>query len=285
MVSVAPNCRAISSGFGSHVDGDDLLAARNHGALDDVQADAAGADHGDARARRHLTGVGHRADAGDDRAAERRQRLERHVGRHANRAGFRHDDERREARGARETARGPSARACSLVGPDGSLFLKVTFSTRSQSAARPSRQDGQTPHAGAQQSTTWSPGRRCVTDGADLADNARAFVAEDDRRLHRPVAARGMQIAVTDAGRLHLDEHLVGAWRIELGGFNGEGLALLPQDGGVNLHASKSHTVRLTRRHTTYNAEHAEIAENGKVFSASSASSASIVVRRIIQVT
>ena len=45
-------------------------------------------------------------------------------------------------------------RACSRAAPDGSLLRNVTFSTRSHSTARPSRHGAQTPHAGAQQRTT-----------------------------------------------------------------------------------------------------------------------------------
>ena len=75
-----------------------------------------------------------------------------------------------------------------------------------------------------------------VTDGADLADDARAFVAEHQGRFRRPVAARRMQIAVADARSLDFDEDFTGPGRVELGRFDGEGLSLLPQDGGVNVH-------------------------------------------------
>src|SRR5262249_24986480 len=75
--------------------------------------------------------------------------------------------------------------------------------------------------------------------GADLTHDARAFVTQDDRCLDRPVAARGMEIAVTDAGRPHLDEHLVRAWRVELGGLDRQRLRLFPENGRLNLHASR----------------------------------------------
>jgi len=45
-----------------------------------------------------------------------------------------------------------------------------------------------------------------------------------------------MQVAMADAGGLQLDENFTGAGRVELGRFNGEGLPLLPQDRGVNVH-------------------------------------------------
>ena len=61
-------------------------------------------------------------------------------------------------------------------------------------------------------------------------------MSEDERRFRRPVAARGMQVAVADAGGLQLDEDFAGAGRVELGRFNGEGLPLLPQDCGMDVH-------------------------------------------------
>ena len=58
-------------------------------------------------------------------------------------------------------------------------------------------------------------------DGSDrrpnLADDAGALVAEDERRLRGPVPAHGVQIAMAHAGRLQLDEYLARARRVELG--------------------------------------------------------------------
>src|SRR5207237_1223940 len=70
----------------------------------------------------------------------------------------------------------------------------------------------------------------------DLAHDPGALVTEDHGRSHRPVAARGMQIAVTDAGRLDFDEHFTGAGRVELRRLDRERLALLPQDRGLDSH-------------------------------------------------
>ena len=53
-----------------------LRARRSAGALDAVQADAAGPDHGDTCAGRDLRRVHHRAEAGDDAAGQQRGAVE-----------------------------------------------------------------------------------------------------------------------------------------------------------------------------------------------------------------
>ena len=135
IVCVAPNCRAISSGTGRRSIGDDLIAAGDRRALHDVQADAAGADHGDARAARHLRGVGHRADAGDHRAADRRQRVEGHVVRHRDRAGLGDDHEVGEAGGA-EKRRDVLAARMDPRGARGQLVAKGDLLDAGRTAPR-----------------------------------------------------------------------------------------------------------------------------------------------------
>jgi hypothetical protein len=53
--------------------------------------------------------------------------------------------------------------------------------------------------------------------GSDLSNDAGALVTEHERCLRRPVTARRMQVAVTDARRLQFDEHFASAWCVELG--------------------------------------------------------------------
>ena len=55
---------------------------------------------------------------------------------------------------------------------------------------------------------------------AGLAHDAGAFVTENHRRAGRPVVARGVEVAVTDARCLDFDEHLALARRIEINFFN-----------------------------------------------------------------
>src|SRR4029078_6680159 len=72
--------------------------------------------------------------------------------------------------------------------------------------------------------------------GADLPNDARAFVTEHDRGAQRPFIARRMQVAVTDARRLDLDKHFTGAGRIELSVLDRHRRASFPQDGGGDFH-------------------------------------------------
>ncbi len=221
---------------GPQIDRDDSLAAGDRGALHDVETDAAGADHRDARSLRHLPGVGDGADAGDHRAADRRQRVERNVARDRDRAAFRHDDEvgeaggaekRRQVLAARVQARRASTAACCGTSPSPRdrttpRVLPGTARRRRRPAPSRGRRDRRP--------------SRLVTAGPTSRTMPGTFVAEDERCLRRPVAARRMQVAVADAGGLELDQDFARARRVELGWFDGEGLALLPQDRGMNVH-------------------------------------------------
>ena len=74
-----PNFSAMRLALRVDVDADDLVGARHARALDDVEADAAEAEHHDIRARLDLRGVDDRADAGGDAAADVADLLERRV--------------------------------------------------------------------------------------------------------------------------------------------------------------------------------------------------------------
>src|SRR5207244_7627658 len=75
---------------------------------------------------------------------------------------------------------------------------------------------------------------------ADFAHDASAFVPEHERRARRPIAARRMQVAVTNPGGLYLDQYLARARRFEFGLFNGERRSLLPQNSGFDIHRESS---------------------------------------------
>src|SRR5712692_6901617 len=71
---------------------------------------------------------------------------------------------------------------------------------------------------------------------AYFAHGSRALMSEHERRAGGPVAARRVQIALTDSGGLHFDQHLARARRFEFDLFNRERLTLLPQNGGIYVH-------------------------------------------------
>ena len=93
---------------------------------------------------------------------------------------------------------------------------------------------------------TWSPGFTLVTPGADLADDARAFMAEDRREdalAVEPVERVG--VGVADAGRHDLDQHFAGLGPFEVELDDLERLLGFERDGGAGLHASFSDSTEI----------------------------------------
>ena len=82
------------------VDADDLVGADHARALDDVEADAAEAEHGDVGAGPHFRGVDHGADAGGDAAADVADLVERRVLADLGERDLRQHGEVREGRAA-----------------------------------------------------------------------------------------------------------------------------------------------------------------------------------------
>ena len=183
--------------------------------LDDVQADAARADHDDRGAFRNAPRRQHGAHAGHDGAAQHRQGIERQIPVNDDCRLFRHDGEVCEAGSAEEVIEITTARVqshcagrqaisvCGLVQPIAQH--RPAVGARGTDAARR------------------SPAEHNVIarldprhTGGDLADDARALVTKYERRAHRPIVTGRMQIAMTDAGRFQFDEHFARSGRIEL---------------------------------------------------------------------
>jgi hypothetical protein len=61
-------------------------------------------------------------------------------------------------------------------------------------------------------------------------------MSEHERSFRGPVAAGGMQIAVTNAGCFYFDEHFSGMRRFELSPLDYQRLSLFPQDCSFNFH-------------------------------------------------
>jgi hypothetical protein len=77
--------------------------------------------------------------------------------------------------------------------------------------------------------------------------DAGAFMSEDERGFRGPVAACGMQIAVTHAGRFYFDKYFSGMRRIELSLLDYQRSSLFPQDCSVDLHQSNFATKKHKR--------------------------------------
>src|SRR3954454_21499767 len=73
--------------------------------------------------------------------------------------------------------------------------------------------------------------------GTDLADGARALMAEDRREPALGIEAReDVGVGVTDAGGHQLDENLAGLRSFDVDGLDRERLLGLPRDRGARLH-------------------------------------------------
>jgi len=220
---------------GPEIDRDDSVAAGDRGALDDVQAHAAGADYDCAASLCDARCISNCAHTCYDRAAQCCQYLERDIGGNRDRAFFGDDREVREAGGAVEMSYVLPARAQ----PRATRRQAIAISRLQQTVAEhrpPLETRGTNP-------ARWRPTENYVIAGAHagytcayFAHYACAFVPEYERRTRGPVAARRMQIALTDSSGLHFDQHLARARRFEFGILNRERFTLLPQNGGIYAH-------------------------------------------------
>jgi hypothetical protein len=68
--------------------------------------------------------------------------------------------------------------------------------------------------------------------------DSRAFVSRYERHPHRPITARGVQVAVTHTCGFHFDEHFSTPRRTKLQRFYREWAALLADDCGPDLHCT-----------------------------------------------
>ena len=87
-------------------------------------------------------------------------------------------------------------------------------------------------------------GRQIRHAGADLRDDAGAFVSNDGRQDARAQTFNGGQVGMAESCRPDLDQHLAGARAIEIEGLDFQRLAfgvgprksLLIQDGAFYFH-------------------------------------------------
>ena len=89
---------------------------------------------------------------------------------------------------------------------------------------------------------TWSPSFQRGDARADLAHDARAFMAEDRREtMPSGIGARQrVGVGVADAGRHDLDQHFARLRAFDLDGLDGERLAGFPGDRGARLHRPRA---------------------------------------------
>src|SRR5882672_4914804 len=228
------------------VDADDPVRARHPRALDDVQADAAQAEHDDVRAGLDLGSVDHRADAGGHAAADVAHLVEGRV-----LADLRDRDLRQyrvvgKRRAAHVVVEGLAAHR--------KAALAVWHHALSLRRADRRAQIGLARQAG----LALAAFRRVERDDvvalahggdarAHLHYDSCTLVAEDRRKQALGVAARARElVGVADAGRLQLDQHLARLGPVQVHGHDLQGLACGDGDGGFGFHAPGPLVVGLT---------------------------------------
>jgi hypothetical protein len=72
---------------------------------------------------------------------------------------------------------------------------------------------------------------------AYFAHDSRALMSKHERSPCGPVTARRVQVALTNSGRFHFDQHFASSRRFEFGLFHREPRALFPQNRCVDFHA------------------------------------------------
>src|SRR6185437_629954 len=221
------------------VDADDLVGANHPRALDHVEPDAAEAEHHDIGARRHFRRIDHRADAGGDAAADVAALVERRV-----LANFCHCD-------LRQYGKIRKGRAAHVMEDGLALVAEARGAVRHQALALGGADRGAEIGLLAQAAFALPAFRGVERDhvvarlhrsdaGADLANDAGAFMTEDRRKNSFAVqTVQRVGVGVTDSRCLDLDQDLAGPgpFQIELDDL--EWLLGLEGHRGARLH---SHT-------------------------------------------
>src|SRR5215475_10800285 len=218
------------------IDADDLVGANHLGALDDVEPDAAKAEHDDVRARRDFRGVDHGADARRDAAADVAALVERSVLANLRHRDFGQHGVVRKGRAAHvvidrlalvaEAAGAVGHHALALGGADrGAEIGLLAEAAFALPAFRRVQRDDVIAHF-----------HRCHA-GADLADDARALMAENRWKYSFAVeTVERVGVGVTDSGRLDFDQDLAGLRTFEIDFDDFERLPGFESDSGARLH-------------------------------------------------
>ena len=216
-----------------HIDRDDLARAHQPRHLDRIEAHATASPHGDAGARLDLRTVEHRAGAREHAAAHEARDIEGHVLADRDDAHFREHGVRRVARDLQEVVQA----------------LAILLEARRAVEHEPARLVAQRAHRGlAADAVPARAARRDVARadviaglhrldaGANPLDHARGLVAEHDGQGMRRVTGDHVQVAVADAVRGPLHQHLVRAGLHQLHVFDDHRLLHFVENGGFGVH-------------------------------------------------
>ena len=228
---------------GVQVHADDLVRANHAGALNDIEADAAEAEHHDIRARPDFCGIDDRTEASGDAAADVADLVEGRVLAHLGDGDFRQNREVRESRTAHVVPQNVIAAASRGAGEAAAAIWHD---------ALPLCGADRRAEVGALRQAAFAlPAFRRVERNdviadldrsharADLADDAGAFMAENGRELALGIkAGECIGVGMANACGHDLDEHFtrLGAFKIDR--FDGQGSLSLPGDGSAGFHGS-----------------------------------------------
>ena len=104
-------------------------------------------------------------------------------------------------------------------------------------AGRPRRQSAQSPHDGAHERTTSSPGFTEVTPSPTASTTPAPSWPSTDGRRPLPLAADRVQLRAADPDRRHPHEHVAGSGLLEVDLADLERPPGPVEDGGAGLHA------------------------------------------------
>ena len=222
---------------GVEVDADDHVGADQSAALDDVEPDAAEAEHDDLGAGLDLGGVDHRADAGGDAAADVADLVERRVLADLGDRDLRQHREIGEGRGAHVVVDRLAAAARSGWCRRASRPWPCVARIAVHRLVLPREAGFALPAFGRVERDDVIALFELADARPDIDDDAGALMAEDRRKQPLGIGARQrVFVGVADAGGLDLDQHLAGARTVEIDGFQGQLLARFVGDRGTHLH-------------------------------------------------
>src|SRR5438094_1416336 len=203
------------------VHADDHVGAGHARALDDVQPDAAQAEHHDVRARLDLGGVDHRADAGGHAAADVAHLVERRVLADLRQRDFGHHGVVGESRSAHvvEELLAPEREAAAAVWHHA---LPLRHAYRLAQVGLAGEAVFALPAFGSVEGNDVIAFFHARDSRPHLGHHACALVSENRREQALGVGARARElVGVADAGRLDLDQHFARLRPLQLHGLDG----------------------------------------------------------------
>src|SRR5262245_28870632 len=224
---------------------DDFVRADEPRALNDVEPDATESEHGNVRARLHLRGVDHCAEAGGDAAADVAHLVERCVAANLRNRNFGQHGVVGERRRTHVVVQllAFDREAARAVGHDSATLRLTNRLTQVRFAGQA---ELALPAFGCVQRNHVVADLQRLHTGAGFYDDTGPFVTQHSWEEAFGIGARQREfIGVTHAGRFDLDHHLPFLGTVELNGFDRQWLAGFERNGCTYVHVFSSPMVVL----------------------------------------